>query len=106
MRNEIIIDETHRGLWFEDRALTRQLGAGRYEIPAKHDWLGRSRPSVHVVLVDLGERNPEAMQRWRRRPTRGSTLTSRRATAPRTTDREVALNAKHRSPVRRAQLGR
>ena len=25
MRNEIIIDETHRGLWFEDGALTREF---------------------------------------------------------------------------------
>ena len=54
--NEIVVDETHRGLWFEDGAVRREIGAGRYEIPENRDWLGRRRPEVRVVLVDLRER--------------------------------------------------
>src|SRR5262245_5294600 len=56
MRNEIVVDETHRGLWFEDGALKREIGAGRYEIPERRDWLGRRRAEVKVLLVDLRER--------------------------------------------------
>lgn len=56
MRNQIVVDETHECLWFEDGALARQLGAGRYEIPASRGWFGRRRPEVKVVLVDLRER--------------------------------------------------
>lgn len=56
MQNEIVIDETHRGLWFQDGALLRELGAGRYALPDGRDWLGRRKPQVKVVLVDLRER--------------------------------------------------
>ena len=30
---EIIIKDTHRGLWYEDGVLTNVLGAGRYSLP-------------------------------------------------------------------------
>ena len=30
---DIIIKDTHRGLWYEDGVLTRILEAGRYELP-------------------------------------------------------------------------
>lgn len=32
---EIIIKDTHRGLWYEDGVLTKTLEAGRYQIPLK-----------------------------------------------------------------------
>ena len=32
---EIIIKDTHRGLWYEDGVLTRVLEAGRYVIPQR-----------------------------------------------------------------------
>lgn len=56
MKTEIVINESHRGLWFEDGVLVRELSAGRYEIPAARDFLGRRRPSVNVVTIDLRER--------------------------------------------------
>lgn len=53
--NEIIIKDTHRGLWYEDGILTRVLGAGRYELP-KPRLFGRT-PQVEVVLVDMRNRD-------------------------------------------------
>jgi regulator of protease activity HflC (stomatin/prohibitin superfamily) len=53
---EIIIKETHRGLWYEDGVLKRTLSAGRYELPPTHDWIGRRKTQVEVVLVDVRER--------------------------------------------------
>ena len=32
-QRELIIKDTHRGLWYEDGVLTRVLEAGRYVIP-------------------------------------------------------------------------
>ncbi len=55
VKNEIIIKDTHRGLWYEDGVMTRVLGAGRYELPRKR-WLSRT-PAVEVVLVDLRNRD-------------------------------------------------
>ena len=54
---EIIIKDTHRGLWYEDGVLTRVVGAGRYEIPAELGLFGRRGPKVEVVLVDVRERD-------------------------------------------------
>jgi regulator of protease activity HflC (stomatin/prohibitin superfamily) len=54
-RREIIIKDTHRGLWYEDGVLTRTLTSGRYEIPTRRG-LFRRRPQVEVVLVDVRER--------------------------------------------------
>src|SRR6266545_4678968 len=34
---EIIIKDTHRGLWYEDGVLTKVVEAGRYKIPLKRD---------------------------------------------------------------------
>lgn len=53
---EVIIKDTHRGLWYEDGVLTRILDAGRYEIPPDTGWFGRRMPKVEVVLVDVRER--------------------------------------------------
>ena len=58
-RNEIIIRDTHRGLWYEDGVLKRVLEAGRYELPrgAEYNLFGQRRhPRVDVVLVDVRER--------------------------------------------------
>lgn len=55
-RREIIIKDTHRGLWYEDGRLVRVLEAGRYKIPARRWWLPR-RPRVEITLVDVRERD-------------------------------------------------
>jgi len=55
-KQDVIIKDTHRGLWYEDGVLTRLLEAGRYEIPRERDWLGRRKRKVEVVLVDVRER--------------------------------------------------
>ena len=54
-RREVIIKNTHRGLWYEDGVLVRTLDAGRHVIPRRAKLLGR-RPRVEVVLVDVRER--------------------------------------------------
>ncbi len=56
-KNEIIIKDTHRGLWYEDGVLVKVLEAGRYKIPAHIAIFGWRRPYVEVVLVDLRERD-------------------------------------------------
>ena len=56
-RRELIIKDTHRGLWYEDGVLTRVLEAGRYVIPRPLDLGFTRRPKVEVVLVDIRERD-------------------------------------------------
>jgi regulator of protease activity HflC (stomatin/prohibitin superfamily) len=56
-KNEIIIKDTHRGLWYEDGVLTKTLEAGRYEVPERKGVFGAHGPVVEVVLVDLRERD-------------------------------------------------
>jgi regulator of protease activity HflC (stomatin/prohibitin superfamily) len=56
-RVEIIIKDTHRGLWYEDGVLTKVLEAGRYEILPRENLFGRKEPLVEVVLVDMRERD-------------------------------------------------
>jgi len=56
-QREFIIKDTHRGLWYQDGVMVKTLGAGRYKVPAERDWLGRRRPKVEVVLVDVRERD-------------------------------------------------
>jgi regulator of protease activity HflC (stomatin/prohibitin superfamily) len=53
--NEIIIKDTHRGLWYENGVLVKILEAGRYVIPRDIPLL--RRPKVEVVLVDMRERD-------------------------------------------------
>ncbi len=60
MTREIIIKDTHRGLYYEDGVLLRVLGAGRYELPlSRPSGLSffRRRPAAEVVLVDLRARD-------------------------------------------------
>jgi regulator of protease activity HflC (stomatin/prohibitin superfamily) len=54
---EIIIKDTHRGLWYEDGVLREVVGAGRYVIPRRFDLGFYRRPQVQVVLVDVRERD-------------------------------------------------
>lgn len=54
---EVIIKDTHRGLWYEDGVLSRVLGAGRYAIPSYINLGFYRRPKVEVVLVDVRERD-------------------------------------------------
>jgi len=58
MRREIIIKDSHRGLWYEDGVLERILGAGRYRVPwlSGVSFLSLRRPRVEIVLVDVRER--------------------------------------------------
>lgn len=55
MNNEVIIKDTHRGLWYEDGVLKQVLGAGRYKIHPQ-SVLFRKRPKVELVVVDVRER--------------------------------------------------
>jgi regulator of protease activity HflC (stomatin/prohibitin superfamily) len=52
LRDEIIIQSTHRGLRYEDGRLTDVLAAGRYQLPKKR----RRGSKVWIVLVDMRER--------------------------------------------------
>ncbi|HZZ71725.1 MAG TPA: slipin family protein [Pirellulales bacterium] len=55
-RREIIIKDTHRGLWYEDGKMTRVLDAGRYVIPRRFDLPFYRTPRIEIVLVDVRER--------------------------------------------------
>jgi regulator of protease activity HflC (stomatin/prohibitin superfamily) len=56
MKREIVIRDTHRGLWYEDGVLKRIIEAGRYEIPGPSalPFFPR-KPKIEVVLVDIRE---------------------------------------------------
>lgn len=54
---ELIVKDTHRGLWYEDGVLTKEIQAGRHVIPRAR-FLGiRLGPKVEVALVDIRERD-------------------------------------------------
>jgi regulator of protease activity HflC (stomatin/prohibitin superfamily) len=55
MNNDVIIKDTHRGLWYEDGVLKQVVGAGRYEIPPATSMFGK-KPKVELVIVDVRER--------------------------------------------------
>jgi len=54
---EIIIKDTHRGLWYENGVLTKVLEAGRYEFTNSEGFFGRKGPYIEVKLVDMRERD-------------------------------------------------
>ncbi len=56
-KREIIIKDTHRGLWYEDGVQTKILEAGRYEIPLRRFGFLPPKPRVEVYLVDMRERD-------------------------------------------------
>ena len=41
---EVIIKNTHRGLWYEDGVLVRVLDAGRHVIPGRGTLFGAAEP--------------------------------------------------------------
>jgi regulator of protease activity HflC (stomatin/prohibitin superfamily) len=60
---EIIIKDTHRGLWYENGVVTKIVGAGRYELPKPESLPNvrrflrlKRKPKVEVVLVDMRAR--------------------------------------------------
>lgn len=63
-KNDIIIKDTHRGLWYEDGVLVKILEAGRYEFPRlkfyehliPEPWR-RRLPKIEIALVDIRERD-------------------------------------------------
>jgi regulator of protease activity HflC (stomatin/prohibitin superfamily) len=57
MAHEIIIKDTHRGLWYEDGKLLKILEAGRYLVPTDSAFGFVRRPRVEVILVDVRERD-------------------------------------------------
>jgi regulator of protease activity HflC (stomatin/prohibitin superfamily) len=57
MKVEVIIKDTHRGLWYEDGVLTKVLEAGRYEFDNAKSVFGKRKAYVEVVLVDMRERD-------------------------------------------------
>lgn len=56
-KTEIIIKDTHRGLWYEDGALTKVLEAGRYKIPLRRWYFFEPKPRIEVLVVDMRERD-------------------------------------------------
>jgi regulator of protease activity HflC (stomatin/prohibitin superfamily) len=58
MKEELIIKDTHRGLYYEDGVLVRVLTAGRYELPlTKPKSFFARRPKTEVKLVDVRRRD-------------------------------------------------
>jgi regulator of protease activity HflC (stomatin/prohibitin superfamily) len=61
IRQEIIIKDTHRGLYYEDGVLLQVLGAGRHELPLPKPGQGfalfRRKPKCEIVLVDMRARD-------------------------------------------------
>jgi regulator of protease activity HflC (stomatin/prohibitin superfamily) len=56
-KDEIIIKDTHRGLWYQDGVLTRVLEAGHHKIKRKRTSFFGRRPWIEIVLVDMRERD-------------------------------------------------
>src|SRR5215472_10456996 len=57
MKNEYIVRDTHRGLFYEDGVLKKVLEAGRYVVPKSIDLGFFRRPQIEIVLVDIRERD-------------------------------------------------
>ena len=51
---EVIIKDTHRGLWYEDGVLVKIVEAGRYKIPVRRWMLLQPKPRVEL---DVRERD-------------------------------------------------
>ncbi|MFY9226188.1 MAG: SPFH domain-containing protein [Blastocatellia bacterium] len=61
VKKEIIIKDTHRGLYYQNGVLTKVLPAGRYEVLEQHkskilNYLF-PRPKVEIILVSVQERD-------------------------------------------------
>jgi regulator of protease activity HflC (stomatin/prohibitin superfamily) len=53
---DIVIKDTHRGLYYVDGVLTKILEAGRYQLPRRWKLLWMKSRDVEIVLVDVRER--------------------------------------------------
>lgn len=56
-QREIIIKDTHRGLYYKDGILLKTLSAGRYVIPWSINWGFFRTPKIEIILVDIRERD-------------------------------------------------
>jgi regulator of protease activity HflC (stomatin/prohibitin superfamily) len=56
-QREIIIKDTHRGLYYKDGILLKTLSAGRYVIPFRINWGFFRTPKIEITLVDIRERD-------------------------------------------------
>ncbi len=56
-KQELILKDTHRGLWYEDGVLRKIIGGGRYKIPRYINLGFYRRPKVEITLVDVRERD-------------------------------------------------
>jgi regulator of protease activity HflC (stomatin/prohibitin superfamily) len=56
IEREVVIKDTHRGLWYEDGVLIRVLEAGSYKVPRHYEFGSFRQVRVEVVLVDMRER--------------------------------------------------
>jgi regulator of protease activity HflC (stomatin/prohibitin superfamily) len=54
---EVIIKDTHRGLWYADGVLVKVIAAGRYLVPRAITFLTWRTPKVEVTLVDMRQRD-------------------------------------------------
>lgn len=57
-KRDIIVRESHRGLWYEDGVFKKELPPGKYEAPVarKAGLWAPAVPQIDVVLVDIRER--------------------------------------------------
>lgn len=55
-KRELIIKDTHRGLWYEHGRFVKILDAGRHMIPWHFNFGFVRTPKVEVVIVDIRER--------------------------------------------------
>ncbi|MCI0360897.1 MAG: slipin family protein, partial [Planctomycetaceae bacterium] len=55
--DELIIKDTHRGLYCEDGVLVKVLGAGRHKVKKPGPWPWSEETKVEVVLVDMRARD-------------------------------------------------
>jgi regulator of protease activity HflC (stomatin/prohibitin superfamily) len=57
MTRNVIIKDTHRGLWYEDGVLKRELGAGFHRVPNHVNFGFYRTPLVEIQVVDVRERD-------------------------------------------------
>ncbi|NCO79656.1 MAG: slipin family protein [Cyanobacteria bacterium] len=56
-QQEIIIKDTHRGIYYKDGVFVKILNAGRYVIPLHLNWGIWRTPKIEITLVDIRERD-------------------------------------------------
>lgn len=56
-QQEVIIKDTHRGIYYKDGVFLKILNAGRYTIPIHLNWGFWRIPKIEITLVDVRERD-------------------------------------------------